>query len=189
MKLRNALALALALGCTSAYAADDMDSANWYVGVGASSFDFERSGAGAHSYNTHGYVVKLGYDLGDYLSVEGRAGTGDASSADVAGLKMEGRTLTAAYVRLNLPVKKVKLYVLGGYASINVRTELAGTVHNKDLKGASAGFGIELYGNRTTALSVEYMRYVNQEKLTDATMGLDNKFDVNGISFNLVHHF
>lgn len=190
MKLKNALVLALAMGCTTAaYAADDMESANWYVGVGASSFDFERSGAGSHSYNTHGYVLKVGYDLGDYLSVEGRMGTGDQSSGDGAGLKLEGRTLSAAYVRLNLPFKKAKFYVMGGYASVNVKGELPGTSHTTDLKGTSYGVGVELYGNATTALSAEYMRYVNKQKVTDAALGLDNEFDVNGLSFNLVHHF
>jgi len=189
MKFRNTLALALALGCTSVYAADDMDSANWYVGVGASSFDFERSGAGSHSYNTDGYVVKLGYDLGSYLSVEGRVGTSDSSGADGAGLKMEGRTISAAYVRLNLPINKVNLYVMGGYASVNVQADLAGVKQSKELKGSSYGFGIELFGSRTTALSAEYVRYVNKQKFTNTTLGLDNDFDMNAISFNVVHHF
>lgn len=190
MKLRNAWVMALALcSASTAYAIDD-ESTNWYFGLSASSFDFERKGTGGHSYNTHGYLAKVGYDLGPNLAVEGRMGVGDKSSQDAASLRMEAQRIVGAYVRLTLPLDKVKLYALGGYGAVNTKAELVGTeTHTKELKGTSYGVGIEIYGNRTTALTAEYMRYASEQTFTDATLGLDNKFDVNAVSFGFVHHF
>ena len=187
MKLRNAWVMALALCSGGAYAADE--TANWYFGLAATSFDFERKGTGGHSYNTHGYIARVGYDLGDYLAVEGRLGVGDKSTFDAASLRMEAQRVAGIYARANLPLDRVKLYVIGGYATVNAKAELAPDTHSKELKGTSYGVGIELYGNRTTAVTAEYMRYVSEQTFTDATLGLDNKFDVNAISFGFVHHF
>jgi hypothetical protein len=188
MKLRNAWVMVLALCSAGAYAADD--TGNWSFGLGASSFDFERKGAGGHSYNTHGYIARVGYDLGSYLGIEGRIGVGDKSTTDGAGLRMEAQRAAGIYARANLPLERLKLYVIGGYATVSVKGELVGTATNtKELKGTSYGVGIELYGNRTTALTAEYMRYVSEQTYTDAPLGLDNKFDVNAVSFGFIHHF
>lgn len=191
MKLRNAWVMAVALcSASAAYAVDDSESTNWYFGLSASSFDFERKGTGSHSYNTHGFVAKIGYDLADYLAVEGRIGAGNSSDTDAAGLRMEAQRISAVYVRGNLPLEKIKLYVLGGYGAVSTKSELLGTdSRTKELKGTSYGLGIELYGNRTTALTAEYVRYVSEQTYTDAVLGLDNKFDLNALSFGFVHHF
>lgn len=190
MKIRNILLLLLALGSTSAaYAAEGGRSA-WYFGLNATSFDFERSGLFNHSYNTHGYMGILGVDLGPYLAIEARGGQGD-SDKDANGLSLQAREVTAAYGRLNLPLDngKVVVYALGGFASINVKGELGAVTHSKTISGSSYGAGIELYGSQNTAFTVEYMRYLANYKYVDASLVLDDKFDVNAVSFGIVHHF
>lgn len=188
MKLRNAWVMALALfGTTAAYAVED-DSTNWYFGLSAASFDFEQKGAGGSSFNTYGGIARLGYDLGNYLSVEGRMGFGGKD--DDGTYRVEPARVAAAYVRLNLPIDKVKIYLLGGYGAVTAKVDLMGVDTSHDeLTGASYGGGIELYGNRTTALTLEYVRYVEEQNYEDAAIGVDADFDVNSLSIGFVHHF
>ena len=191
MKFRNILLLLLALGSTSvAYAAEGGRPA-WYVGLTATSFNFERTGTLSHSYNTHGYMGVLGVDLGPYLALEARGGQGD-SDKDSNGLSLQAREVSAAYVRLNLPLDggKVLVYALGGFASVNVKAELGAVTHTKSITDNSYGVGIELYGSRSTALRAEYTRYLFNKNYTDAALGLANdNFDLNAVSFGIVHHF
>ncbi len=190
MKFRNILLLLLALGSTSAAYAAEGGRPAWYVGLTATSFDFERTGLLSHSYNTHGYMGILGVDLGPYLAVEVRGGQGD-SDRDANGLSLMAREVTAAYGRLNLPLDegKVVVYALGGFAAVNVKGELGAVTHTKTISGSSYGVGIELYGSRSTALRAEYVRYLANQKYVDAGLVLDDKFDVNAVSFGIVHHF
>lgn len=190
MKLRNAWLLALALFSGAACATEDVG--NWYFGLGVSSFNHKRLDIGNHLYETNGYVAKLGYSLGQYLAVEGHLGSGmgDKSSYDTAGLRLDTRYVAGIYARVNLPLDKVKLYAMGGYTSVNLGAELDGVgTDTETLSGMGYGFGVELYGNQTTALSLEYMRYLRGETYTDAVMGLDNEFYVRTISLGIVHHF
>lgn len=193
MKLRNILLVVLALCSVSvAYAAERGRDA-WYFGLNATSFNFERTGSLSHSYNTYGMMGILGVDLGPYLALEVRGGQGD-SDADYSGLTLSAREVTAGYLRLNLPLDdgKVVVYALGGAASVNIKAEASGVMNTKSLSGSSYGVGIELYGSKNTAFSLEYTRYLSGRpfKDTDPTLGLINeKFDVNALSFGIVHHF
>lgn len=182
MKLRNAWVMALALcGASAAYAVED-DSANWYFGLSVTSFDFEVTDPFSESYNTHGYIAKMGYDLGSYISLEGRVGMGD-SDTDGSGLSMEAQRVGAAYVRFNLPFDKIKIYALAGAAQVTLKAGLAGASDTMEETGTSYGGGIELYGNRTTALTAEYVRYIEDGDFDGA------EIDVNALSFGFVHHF
>lgn len=180
MKLRNAWVMALALCSAGAYAADE--PGNWYTGLTATSFDFEHKGGS--SYNTHGAIVRVGYDLGRYLSVEGRLGAGDNSSWDAANVRMEAQRVSGIYARAILPVDRVNLYVIGGYASVKAKAEEAGVGSvDKSLDSTSYGVGIELSVGRRAAVVAEYMRYLSEKSWEG------EKFDVNALGFGLIYHF
>lgn len=203
MRLRNVVLLALAFAMAPAvYAEDylytgtgDYQAANWYFGLTTNGIDFARTGTLDHTYSTYGYTGALGYGMGKYLAIEARVGSG-GNDTDANGLSMEAQRLSAAYVRINLPFDegKVNLYLLGGYASVNVKASLSTTTTTttgtKTFNGASYGGGLELYGNRTTALYVEYVSYLSKKKFTSAALGLaGDKFDVTATSVGIVHHF
>ena len=79
---------------------------------------------------------------------------------------------TGGFFRGNLPLNNINLYGLAGAAYVNDTRNLYGD----DYLEPSIGLGIELFGNPSTAVSFEYVRY-----------GFDDVYETLGVG--LVHHF
>lgn len=137
-----------------------------YFGISGSDAQLDVSDGVADLGSLNG---KFGYMVNRFVGTELHMGTSvtiDGSSVDAPSLHF-----VAPLLRLNLPFEKVNLYSLVGVAS--VRNNFSATEHYSDL---SFGFGMELYGTRSTALSFEYMRY-----------GIDDVYKTFGLG--IVHYF
>lgn len=191
MRFRTVVLLLLTLGIVPAVYADGYAQGNGYFGMAASGVNFARTGTLTNTYDSYGYTAELGYG-GEFMALEVRVGTGGMSYLDSNGLSLQAQRFSAAYLRLNFPFDegKVNFYLLGGYASVNVKGTLSGASATATFNGPSYGAGLELYGSRTAALYVEYVSYLNQQKFTNATLGLaGDKFDIRSTSLGIVFHF
>jgi len=167
MRKGTAIALMFALLLTSpAWAADGMRQ---YFALSGSDAQFDPDGG--QSEDAGNVNAKLGYFINAYVGVElhmGMTVTTEASSVDDPGLGY-----VAPMLRFNLPYERVNVYSLFGLAS--VRAEFPGN-YDDSYSDVAFGAGIELYGTKRTALSLEYMRY-----------GMDDTYKTFGLG--LVHYF
>ena len=161
MRLRKLLCtVSLLLMSTTVFA----DSPRQYFGIFLSDAQLDPDKGNNVDYGN--LNIKLGYDLSSYFGVELHAGTNVSTDNEEAGDVAYG----AGFLRLDLPYKFVNLYGLLGYSAIN-----ADSIKDS-ISDAAYGVGIELYGNDTTAFSIEYMQY-----------GIDDIYKTFGVG--IVHHF
>lgn len=137
-------------------------SGNLYTVVNLTKFeDF-----GARSVN--GYTVQVGLDLSKYLALEGHIGMANETSKTVtSGADFVKATVRAAYAsvvaRGNLRFDKTTLFGFVGmtYRTLNgdLNYSIGGTPGSEDIdesdSGATYGIGIDLYGNKTTAITLK----------------------------------
>jgi hypothetical protein len=140
----------------------------FYYGLGWAGADFEL--ASGQEITSHGPHFKLGRELGRFLSIETHLGL---SADDTNNLLGDPEIMYgAAFVRLNLPFEKINLYVMGGAST--VKYNFSGLEDTES--EAAGGFGLDLFANERTALTIEFMRY-----------GVDNTLDITSIGF--MHRF
>lgn len=143
-----------------------------YFGLNGGAYDLESDIA---SLEAEGSVVnlRLGYELNRFLAFEARFGM-DPSATRVAGTDIDAR-MGAGFVRLNLPLKGVDVYVLGGAGRVSFEDGSGGR-DSED--GPAAGLGIELYGSQNTAVVIEGVRYED-----------DDEGDYKAYTIGFKHHF
>ncbi len=167
MRTGTAIALSLLLLLTGqAWAAD---ASRQYFGLSGSDAQFDP--ASGQTEDAGNVNAKLGYFVNPYVSVElhmGMTVTTESSSVDDPGLGY-----VAPMLRLNLPYEQVNVYSLFGIAS--VRGKFPGN-YDDNYSDVAFGVGMELYGTRNTALTLEYMRY-----------GVDDTYKTFGLG--IVHYF
>lgn len=159
---RIAAALALALAAGGAQA----DVARLYYGVGFSDGSVEIPGNDDKSLGT--ISATLGLQLVEYLGVELQAG---AASDQVNSMLSEPQVqYQSAMLRLGYRWDRAAVYLLAGQARLDIDKDL----NNTD-SGNVLGVGLNLFGNETTALNLNVLRF-DEGAFTTATIGFQYYF-------------
>jgi len=139
-------ALILGLGIFAGQAQADL--AKLYYGLGVGDGSVEVTGGGDRSFGS--FTGTVGLQLLDFVGVEIQAG---AASDDKSSFFNDSMvSYQAAMVRLGFRWDKVGLYAIGGHAIMDVDSSL-----NFSDSGAALGFGVNLFGNETTALNLHFI--------------------------------
>lgn len=150
-----------------------------YLGIqiDRSEFDQER----VKNFKNNNIKLKLGREIIDFLAIEGHAAITTDEAQEVP-FKVDSMNYLGVFVRGNLPFERVTVYGLAGIGRLDVNSSGANGLLNGNKTSFAFGVGVEIYGNETTAVGLEYMRYIDSE-----VNGRDLNFDTIGIG--LIHHF
>lgn len=142
-----------------------------------------------------GVVLKAGYDINNFLAIEGHVGGTIKESYSLyndqgqEGLGHDIRGEHAGlYGRVNWRLRNFTLYGLVGYGYYNLVEDfyLAGFIDqsfNTDATGLSYGVGVDLFGSSRTALSINWMQLINEETEFDFTL------DVSAAYIGITYYF
>jgi len=144
----------------------DRDLSQVYYGASLGDGSFEVDGTGSSS--AAALTVTAGLGLIDFLGVEFQLGT---ASDDTQSILSDSQLVYgAAMLRLGLRFERVGVYALLGQALINSDSSL-----DFSTSGEALGVGINLFGNRTTALNFNFLR-INDGAFTNASIGFQYYF-------------
>lgn len=155
---------------TQAYAKNP----RFYVGLDYNSFQLKET----RNINLTGEKLKLGFDINNYFSLEGHAGTSTVDTNETTGLSYKINYLASTFIRGNLRFNRFTVYALAGWSFAETQVSgLTGAVSQNKIynAGASYGAGMDLYGSKNTAISLSYIQY--------------NKVEMSAFSVGFVHHF
>jgi len=155
---------------TRAYA----QNPRFYAGLDYSSFKLkEISGV-----NLKGGKLRLGFDINNYLALEGHAGASGADTDETTGLDYKINYMASTFIRGNLRFNRFTVYALAGWSLAEARVSgLTGAVSEDKTynAGASYGGGMDFYGSKNTAITLSYIQY--------------NKVEMSAFSVGFVHYF
>ena len=199
-KLAIVLLLVLLTPAMSYAAGKDQQSGDVYTVFNLSRFnditvlDSDGFSVGSKAF----FTVQAGLDLSKYLAVEAHLGTTNEvedDSTDTAGttdIHTQLRTSFASVVaRGNLRFDKTTLFgfigmtYLDQHGSATFRDATTGTITGRvsideSRSGATYGYGIDLFGNKTTAIT---LKFVKAFRATE-----DNDRDLNVTSLGITHY-
>ncbi len=162
-KLVVGLIVGLSLLASHAHA----DVAKLYYGAGFSDGNVEI--IGRDDTKSLGTVnLTVGLQLLDFIGVEVQLGNASDDSNSILNDPLV--SYQAAMVRLGFRRGRFGAYVLGGHTLLDVDPSL-----NFSDSGTALGFGINLFGNDTTSLNVNFLR-LDEEAFTTATIGFQYYF-------------
>jgi len=149
---------------------------NSYIGFNVASS--ELSGATLGTVAMSNLNLRLGYHFADFFAVESHLGWGSDNTGVL--LKSPNSRYASLFLRLNLPFERVNVYLLAGgsYFETDVVTTTAAKQGNET--SPAYGLGIELFGNRDTALTLELARYLDsatQDRYDSVGVGFVTHFD------------
>ncbi len=149
------LLMALPLLFTLHTAEAELELTGWYYGFmfSDSSEKLDLNGGGTRSVSKGHLKMKMGKSFNDYLSVEGQLGM-----TTNTGVK-RGRFTYGLYLRPYMDFSSYRLYGLlgasGFYDYHDVREDVSES-------GFSWGLGIEVFGSKNAALSLEYLHMIDK---------------------------
>lgn len=131
-----------------------------------------------------GVVLKVGYDIAPFLAIEGHAGGTIKehyfwySQGQLIGEYDLRAEHAALYARLNWHLRNVTLYGLVGSAYYKVIVDdkvydSYDVSYSSSESGLSYGLGIDLFGSRRAALSLNWMKLINEEDKYGDKMEVD----------------
>lgn len=145
-------------------------------------------------FRLNGALFKVGYDIAPYFAVEGHAGLtakGNYYWYNNLGQAVGEYDLQAEhgalYARANWRLKNVMLYGLLGYGYYNVVVDDK-VVGNYDVSysvrrdGFTFGVGMDLFGTRRGALSLNWLQLINEEDK------YGDKLDVNAVYLGITYY-
>jgi len=163
-KVLGSLALSLGLMAGSAQA---NDVAKMYFGAGFSDGSVEVGNTG-DSKSLGTLSLTVGFQLLDFIGVELEAGS---ASDQVGSIISEPQaSYQAALLRLGYRWDRAGVYLLAGQARLDFASEI-----NTANSGNAVGFGVNLFGNDTTALNLHVLR-LDGGTFTTATIGFQYYF-------------
>lgn len=185
--------LILILGMFTAQAQADISN-GFYYGIEYSQMDTDLTipdvtsvtGTANPKPSLDTFIFRTGYYFTNFLAVEVHLGTSLSEKNKIGTTSAKANNLIGGFIRGNLPLREqnVNLYALLGASRIEMKlvapplnatstgkTTITGT-------GISYAFGIELYATPTTALNIEYNRYLSESAAT-----------VNSVSIGFINHF
>ncbi len=138
------------------------------------------SAQGLPDFKPLGATAKFGAGLHRHFAVEAHAGLTEDESKAVEGtpVSAEINYFVSLFARGNLPLDRVTLYALLGVTFAEAEFRAPGLSTKEEENDLSYGLGIELYGNKTTALHVEAVRYLDQDNA-----------EMESFNAGFVHHF
>ncbi len=137
------------------------DFSNFYYGVNIGDGTAEINGSDDDSIAILGGA--LGLRLVDLLGVEVQVGSG---SDDAQSLLGDSQVVyAAAMVRLGTRINDVGLYALFGQTFLDTSNRI-----NFSRSGNAIGFGVNLFGNKKTAVNFQYLR-LDDGALSNASIG------------------
>jgi outer membrane immunogenic protein len=166
--------------------------ASSYGGIQFASFDASIDGI-PEDFSPTGLIGRLGNNINENFSVEGRLGFGlsdDTITAtdgvDTASLSIELDTLIGVYgvghIMLN---ESSSIYGLVGFTKVDgtVSASISGSLtgsgsSSEDESGLSYGVGADIGVGKNLALNIEYIQYLNESEL-----------DLNAISLGIKVNF
>ena len=148
--------------------------ARLYLGIDYGDFGYEVTDTGYSPDNANGYILRLGYDLNNWLAVEGHYADPEDFEENGSVAITSGAGF-GAYGRLNLRFKQATLYGLAGATRI--------TFDGESATGLAYGAGLDIYGSRNTALTISYTRYFDDEAPSGADIVVD------AFNFGITHYF
>ena len=161
-KLLGPLTLGLGLLAGTAHA----DVAKLYYGLGISDGNVDVSGGRDKSLGTANATV--GFQLLDFIGIELQVGAG---SDQVGSMLSEPLVqYQTAMLRLGYRWDRTGIYLLGGQARLEFDDDL-----NPSDSGNAFGFGLNLFGNETTALNLHVLN-LDDGAFTTATVGFQYYF-------------
>jgi len=149
---------------------------NSYVGFNVASSELVGTTLGSVAMSN--LNLRLGYHVADFFAVEGHVGWGSDNTGVL--LKSPNSRYASLFLRFDLPFDQVNLYLLAGgsYFETDVVTATAAKQGNET--SPAYGLGIELFGNRDTALTLEMARYLDsatQDRYDSVGIGFVTHFD------------
>lgn len=159
-----------------------------YFGLGIAEHTVDGS-----SDSMNGYSLNLGIDLDNYFSLEGIVMNSESISESNGGLTATAKIdySASAMLRLNLRYNHLTLYLLGGYYTSKNSVDVSGTFGSfgsvsasgeLDSSGFAYGAGIDIYGTKSTALTVRWMNTTDKDisefSIDTITIGLHFYYDV-----------
>lgn len=141
-----------------------------YWGVGLSAMQAEDEvGDSIKPTNVYGH---LGYDFNQHFGVEGQ------SSFTLLDDSLGGADWSAmvlgVYAKGAVPVSdRIKLYLLGGFSSVEMTADFGFGTGSDDESGASYGVGADFAINDDMDVFVRYMNYLEEDGLFSEVTGLN----------------
>lgn len=164
-----------------AWGADSDSDEPLYFGAAVSGALYRDDRSGVPDFNMAGGTLKIGYDIIPWVAIEAHAGSTIDDSAKYNGKKVEARLewYASLYGRINLLTGNIRPYLLLGYTRAKFDSNANGRVAlPNQVNDFSYGGGIELYGTRSTALSLEFIRVADK-----------SNYRIDIASLGIVHHF
>jgi len=161
-RLLSCMVLSLGLLAGTAHA----DAAKLYFGAGFSDGSVDIANGGDKSLGT--VTASVGLQLLDFIGVELIAGSASDQTGSILSEPLV--TYQAAMLRLGYRWDRAGVYVMGGQAILDIDDQF----NNSDA-GNAFGFGINLFGNETTALNFNVLDF-DDGAFSTATIGFQYYF-------------
>ena len=144
-----------------------------YVGGGLMEATIDFDGYSGEA-NPTALFARVGYQMNDFLAVEGRLGTG-FDDDHFHGANVEVEDMIGAYAKVGIPTT-VGLYP---YAMLGVTSgEISVNGHSDDDSDVSYGIGVDYWVAPQVSIGLEYMSYVDIDgaDLSGITLGANYRF-------------
>lgn len=158
--------LLLSLGLLAGTAQAESTVAKLYLGAGFSDGNVNVSNGGDKSLGTVSATV--GLQFLDFFGIELALGSASDQSGSILSEPLV--TYQSVMLRLGYRWDRAAVYVLAGQARLDIDDQF----NNTDA-GIAYGFGINLFGNETTALNFNYMDF-DDGAFSTGTIGLQYYF-------------
>jgi opacity protein-like surface antigen len=142
----------------------------------------------ADTWKPIGGTLKLGYEATERFAIEGRIGiTGEDdrsydSNVGPIEVALQADYYASVFGRFNVTTGPAKLYLLLGATSVRLSAEATAngvSVGDDETESdLSYGVGLDLYGNRHLAVTVEYIRHLDKSDyyIDAANLGFTYRF-------------
>ncbi len=123
-----------------------------------------------------GAVIKLGYDLNNWIAFEGHLGstTTNDESAPTYSSKIDYMAFAGA--RFNLRYDHFTVYGLAGAGYTQITETSSGTLYETTKAAPAYGVGLDFYGSKTTAFTLSYIQYVDSTEIDLSSFQFGVKF-------------
>lgn len=151
------------------------DDYKFYVGLDAGRAELEiDTNIGDLDEASSNFGVKFGREIVSFLSVEAHAGLNDKGPSEVY--------YGGIYARAQLPFERLNIYALvgGTFVDYELETPAPNRPLEDDEVQFSYGVGIDFFGNDSTALYLQAMRYGDDIDYRVYSVGIVHRFDFPG---------
>ena len=127
-------------------------------------------------FNPQVFMFKGGYDIYKYVGLELRAGVGlTDGKRNPSGEEqtVSINSMYGGYLKLQGGFSKANPYIILGYTKVDMEAEQGGiTAKPVDEESVSFGFGLDADLSENTYVTLEYMRYYDEDAATISGIGL-----------------